>query len=75
MAGSRNLKWAVVNIYGVGHRIAHNEIHDATHFILLIRRANDVTVEFNEIYDLPKYHKFDGGASLDIGTTMSYSSV
>jgi len=56
-----------VNIYGVGHRIAHNEIHNATHFALLIRRANDVTVEFNEIYDLPKYHKFDGGA-LYIGT-------
>ena len=56
-----------VNIYGVGHRVAHNEIHDATHFALLIRRANDVSVEFNEIYDLPKYHKFDGGA-LYIGT-------
>ena len=58
---------AGVSMYGVGHRVAHNEIHDATHFAFLIRRANDVTVEFNEIYDLPKYHKFDGGA-LYIGT-------
>jgi hypothetical protein len=56
-----------VAAYGVGHRIAHNEIHDATHFAILIRRANDVVAEFNEIYDLPKYHKFDGG-SFYIGT-------
>ena len=54
-------------IYGVGHRVAHNEIHDATHFGILIRKSNDVTVEFNEIYDLPEYHKLDGGA-LYIGT-------
>ena len=54
-------------VYGVGHRVAHNEIHDATHFGVLIRKSNDVTVEFNEIYDLPKYHKLDGGA-LYIGT-------
>ena len=58
---------AGVCIYGVGHRVAHNEIHDATHFGVLIRKSNDVTVEFNEIYDLPKYHKLDGGA-LYIGT-------
>ncbi len=58
---------AGVCIYGVGHRVAHNEIHDATHFGILIRKSNDVTVEFNEIYDLPKYHKLDGGA-LYIGT-------
>jgi hypothetical protein len=58
---------AGVCIYGVGHRVAHNEIHDASHFGLLIRKSNDVTVEFNEIYDLPKYHKLDGGA-LYIGT-------
>ncbi len=58
---------AGVCAYGVGHRIAHNEIHDATHFAILIRRANDVVAEFNEIYDLPKYHKFDGG-SFYIGT-------
>jgi hypothetical protein len=53
--------------YGVGHRIAHNTIHDATHFAILIRRANDVIAEYNEIYDLPKYHRFDGG-SFYIGT-------
>ena len=47
---------------GVGHRIAHNEIHDAPHFGIRIKRANDVIVEYNELYDLPKYHKFDGGA-------------
>ena len=58
---------AGVCIYGVGHRVAHNEIHVATHFGVLIRKSNDVTVEFNEIYDLPKYHKLDGGA-LYIGT-------
>ena len=58
---------AAVSIYGVGHRVAHNEIHDASHFGILIRKSNDVTVEFNEIYDLPKYHKLDGGA-LYIGT-------
>ena len=56
-----------VCVYGVGHLVAHNEIHDATHFGVLIRKSNDVTVEFNEIYDLPKYHKLDGGA-LYIGT-------
>ena len=58
---------AGVSAYGVGHRIAHNEIHDATHFAVLIRGANDVVAEFNEIYDLPTYHKFDGG-SFYIGT-------
>jgi hypothetical protein len=47
---------------GVGHRIAHNEIYDAPHFGIRIKRANDVLVEYNEVYDLPKYHKFDGGA-------------
>ena len=47
---------------GSGHRIAHNEIYDAPHFGIRIKRANDVLVEYNEVYDLPKYHKFDGGA-------------
>lgn len=51
-----------VIVSGVGFRLAHNEIHDGTHFGIRIRRSNDVLVEFNEIYDLPKYHKFDGGA-------------
>ncbi|WP_168442571.1 right-handed parallel beta-helix repeat-containing protein [Pontiella desulfatans] len=58
---------AGVCAYGVGHRIAHNEIHDATHFGILLRKANDVVIEFNEIHSLPKYHKFDGG-SLYVGT-------
>lgn len=47
---------------GVGHRIANNEIHDGPHFAIRLRHVNDVVVEHNEIYDLPKYHKFDGGA-------------
>ncbi|MEC8333461.1 MAG: right-handed parallel beta-helix repeat-containing protein [Verrucomicrobiota bacterium] len=58
---------AAVCIYGVGHRVVLNEIHDASHFGILIRKSNDATVEFNEIYDLPKCHKLDCGA-LYIGT-------
>ena len=56
-----------VMVDGVGHRIANCQIHDGSHFAIRIRQANDVTVELNEIYDLPKYHKFDGG-SIYIGT-------
>lgn len=51
-----------VMIDGVGHRVAHCEIHDGPHFAIRVRQTNDVIVELNEIYDLPKYHKFDGGA-------------
>jgi len=49
-------------IDGVGHRIAHNEIHDGPHFAIRIKGKNDILLEYNEIYDLPNYHKFDGGA-------------
>lgn len=51
-----------VMVDGVGHRIAHNEIYDGPHFGIRIKEANDVVVEYNEVYDLPKYHKLDGGA-------------
>ncbi|MCK4960607.1 MAG: right-handed parallel beta-helix repeat-containing protein, partial [Planctomycetes bacterium] len=51
-----------VIVNGVGHRVAHNEIYDGPHFAIRIRRVNDVLIEYNEIYDLPKYHKFDGGS-------------
>ncbi len=47
---------------GVGHRVVHNEIHDGTHFAIRLVKTNDVQIEHNEIYDLPKYHKLDGGA-------------
>ncbi|MEH6550597.1 MAG: right-handed parallel beta-helix repeat-containing protein [Pseudomonadales bacterium] len=49
-------------IDGVGNHATQNKIHDGTHFAIRIRDANDVIVERNEIYDLPKYHHFDGGA-------------
>lgn len=51
-----------IMVDGVGHRIAHCEIHDGPHFAIRIKGKNDILVEYNEIYDLPKYHKFDGGA-------------
>jgi hypothetical protein len=51
-----------VMIDGVGQRVAHCEIHDGPHFAIRIRNANDVIVEYNEIHDLPNYHKFDGGS-------------
>ena len=58
---------AAVSIYGVGHRVAPMWGTRRYSFMHLIRKSNDVTVEFNEIYDLPYYHKLDGGA-LYIGT-------
>ena len=51
-----------VFIDGVGHRISNNKIHDASHFAIRVRAANDVIIERNEIFDLPKYHFFDGGS-------------
>ena len=51
-----------VMIDGVGHRVAHCDIHDGPHFGIRIRQTNDVVVEYNEIHDLPKYHMFDGGS-------------
>ncbi|MDP6112271.1 MAG: right-handed parallel beta-helix repeat-containing protein [Planctomycetota bacterium] len=51
-----------VMIDGVGHRVAHCDIHDGPHFGIRIRRSNDVTIEYNEIHHLPKYHMFDGGS-------------
>jgi hypothetical protein len=51
-----------VMIDGVGHRVAHCNIHDGPHFAIRVRTCNDVVVEYNEIHDLPKYHKFDGGS-------------
>ncbi|TWT85006.1 hypothetical protein CA13_64880 [Planctomycetes bacterium CA13] len=51
-----------VIIDGVGHRVANNKIHDGPHFAIRVKGKNDVLIEHNEIHDLPKYHKFDGGA-------------
>lgn len=51
-----------VFINGVGNHVVNNKIHDGTHFAIRVRAANDSIIERNEIYDLPKYHHFDGGA-------------
>ncbi len=51
-----------VLIDGVGQYVSHSKIHDGTHFAIRVRNANDVVIERNEIFDLPKYHHFDGGA-------------
>ena len=51
-----------VIVDGVGHRIAHNDIHDGPHFAIRVLMPNDVIIEYNEIHDLPKYHMFDGGS-------------
>jgi hypothetical protein len=51
-----------VFINGVGNKAVGNEIFDAPHFAIRVTRANDITVEDNEIHHLPNYHKLDGGA-------------
>lgn len=56
-----------INIEGVGNSAIGNEIFDAPHFAVLMRKSTKNTVSFNYIYDLPKYHKDDGGA-LYVGT-------
>ncbi len=38
-----------VYLYGVGHRVAHNRIHDAPHNAVLFW-GNDHVLEFNEVY-------------------------
>jgi hypothetical protein len=38
-----------VFLYGVGHRVAHNRIHDAPHNAVLFW-GNDHVLEFNEVY-------------------------
>lgn len=40
-----------VRLYGVGHRVAHNLIHDAPHQALAFD-GNDHVFEFNEIHDV-----------------------
>ena len=50
-----------VFIDGVG-QIVRNKIHDGSHFAIRVRSANDVLIERNEIFDLPKYHHFDGSS-------------
>ncbi len=51
-----------IYLNGVGNIVAHNKIHDGPHFAIRIRGGNDHLVEYNEIFDVVKYHKFDGGA-------------
>ncbi len=40
-----------VKVNGVGHRVAHNSIHDAPHAGILIT-GNDHTIEYNDIHHL-----------------------
>ncbi|MBN1422517.1 MAG: right-handed parallel beta-helix repeat-containing protein [Planctomycetes bacterium] len=40
-----------VRLYGVGHRVAHNRIHDAPHQAIGYD-GNDHAIEFNEIHDV-----------------------
>ncbi|VGO19621.1 right-handed parallel beta-helix repeat-containing protein [Pontiella sulfatireligans] len=51
-----------VMIDGVGQRVANCEIHDGPHFAIRVKGKNDILIENNEVYDLPKYHKLDGGS-------------
>jgi len=51
-----------VLIDGVGQRVAFCKIHDGPHFAIRVKGKNDILIENNEICDLPKYHKLDGGA-------------
>ncbi|WOH35704.1 right-handed parallel beta-helix repeat-containing protein [Thalassotalea fonticola] len=51
-----------IYINGVGNRVANNKVHDGPHFAIRIKGGNDNIVEYNEIFDVVKYHKFDGGA-------------
>lgn len=51
-----------IYLNGVGSTVAHNKIHDGPHFAIRIKGGNDHLVEYNEIFDVVKYHKFDGGA-------------
>jgi hypothetical protein len=51
-----------IMIDGVGQRVAHCEIHDGPHFGIRVKGKNDILIEHNEVYDLPKYHKLDGGS-------------
>ena len=49
-----------INIYGVGHRVAHNLIHDMPHSAMWVG-GNDHMVEFNEIHSVC-YEANDAGA-------------
>ena len=51
-----------VFLNGVGNSVRHCKIYDAPHFAIRLRNTNDCTVEHNEVFDLPKYHHYDGGA-------------
>lgn len=51
-----------VMLEGVGQYLLQSKIYDGTHFAVRVRNANDIVIEGNEIFDLPKYHHFDGGA-------------
>jgi hypothetical protein len=51
---------AAVRLNGVGLSAAHNEMYDAPH-LAVTYSGNDITVEYNEIYDVC-YNTKDGGA-------------
>ncbi|WP_068545171.1 right-handed parallel beta-helix repeat-containing protein [Thalassotalea crassostreae] len=51
-----------IYLQGVGNLVAHNKINDGPHFAIRIKGGNDNIIEYNEIFDVVKYHKFDGGA-------------
>lgn len=40
-----------IRIHGVGHRVAHNLVHDAPHMGMYFR-GNDHLIEYNEIHDI-----------------------
>lgn len=61
-----------VNLYGVGHRVRHNHIHDGPHFAIWAH-GNDHLVEFNEI-DRVCLDTSDTGAFY-IGRNMSERGV
>ncbi len=44
---------AAVELFGVGHLVTHNEIHDSAHVAILFHGNNHV-MEYNEIYEVCK---------------------
>ena len=51
-----------ITLAGNGNSARNNEIYNTPHFAVKMKYANNCVTEKNYIHDLPKYHRFDGGA-------------
>ena len=51
-----------ITLAGNGNSARNNEIYNTPHFAVKMKYANNCITEKNYIHDLPKYHRFDGGA-------------